>query len=50
MVSLIEREMVLPLVQDSVNMPDWNGIYDHLSVQYPQLKGRLKVMVANRKL
>lgn len=49
-VTLIEREMVLPLVQDSVNMPDWNGIYDDLSVRYPRLKGRLKEMVTNRKL
>ena len=47
---LIEREMVLPLVNDSARMPEWDGIYNDLCVKYPSLEKNFKEMVSNRKM
>lgn len=48
--NLIEREMVLPYVKDTVNIPDWEGIYKNLYAKYPQLKDEFKLLVANQKV
>lgn len=48
--NLIEREMVVPHVKDTVNIPDWERIYRNLCVKYPQLKDEFKLLVANQKV
>ncbi len=47
---LIEREMISPYVKDSINMPDWKGIYENLCMKYPQLKDEFKLVVTNHKM
>lgn len=46
----IETKYVLPLVKDSVSIPDWNELYTELSMKYPSKKGEIKRMLLNQKL
>lgn len=50
LIGVIEREMVVPHVKDSVKMPEWEAIYRALSAKYPVLDVELREMVANRKM
>lgn len=46
----IEAKYVTPLMKDSVNMPDWDGLYSELSGKYPQKQTHIKRMLLERKL
>lgn len=46
---LIERRFVTPLLKDTINQPDWDGVYDMLSIKYPQKKEQLNFMVLNNR-
>ncbi len=46
----IEAKYILPLMNDSVNMPDWDGICQDLSVKYPRKEVEIKKMLLDRKL
>ena len=49
-IRLIEKKYMAPLVKDTVNQPDWDGVYNKLAAKYPQKKDQIKVMVLNDKL
>ncbi len=49
-VSAIEAKYVSPLVKDSVNIPDWQGLRKKLSERYPEVKNQLSEMLFIRQL
>lgn len=46
----IEAKYINPLIKDSVNIPDWNGLYRELTAKYPKKQESIRKMLLNRKL
>ena len=46
----IEAKYINPLMKDSVNIPDWDGLYRELTERYPKKQESIRKMLLNRKL
>ncbi len=46
----IEVQYIIPLMKDSVNIPDWDGLYRELTERYPKKQESIRKMLLNRKL
>lgn len=46
----IEAKYINPLMKDSVNIPDWDGLYRELTAKYPKKQKSIRKMLLNRKL
>ncbi len=46
----IEAKYINSLMKDSVNIPDWDGLYRELTERYPKKQESIRKMLLNRKL
>ena len=46
----IEAKYINPLMKDSVNIPDWDGLYRELTERYQKKQESIRKMLLNRKL
>lgn len=46
----IEAKHILPLMKDTVNVPNWDGLYQDLCAKYPKKQENIRTMLLNRKL